>query len=333
LPAARCSLPNEPANARGEQLRKDRIDPRAALYVLYGNSCTGKVEKGELVTLNGGDIRHFAKVSHRLKAIVFLGHSGSLTLDAIRWCEAQGVAICLLDWYGELLSVTQPALKTDVAIRRAQFVADRLAMAKAILVQKTKSQAQIGKLSAATLKKALAGIRRARSVEELLAIEAHSALDYWSNWTFELKHKKRNWPDQWTHFHYRVSLISGGPRHAIHPVNAILNYAYSIVAAQVTRTLLAFGFDSAAGFLHADAGGRHSLTYDLLELLRPDIDKAILPWVASHTWKRPDFPVTPEGIVRLQPTLAAVVAQRAMREQGEIDGAVGWLRNLLSAAA
>ena len=24
-----------------------------------------------------------------------------------------------------------------------------------------------------------------------------------------------------------------------------------------------------------------------------DIDNAILPWVASHTWKRPDFPVTP----------------------------------------
>jgi CRISPR-associated protein Cas1 len=116
----------------------------------------------------------------------------------------------------------------------------------------------------------------------------------------------------------------------MHPVNAILNYAYSIVAAQVTRALLASGFDSAAGFLHADAGGRHSLTYDLLELLRPDIDKAILPWIASQTWKRPDFPVTPEGIVRLQPTLAAVVAQRAMREQRVVDAAVEWLKIVFS---
>jgi CRISPR-associated protein Cas1 len=116
-------------------------------------------------------------------------------------------------------------------------------------------------------------------------------------------------------------------------VNAILNYAYSVVAAQVTRTLQAGGFDSAAGFLHADAEGRHSLTYDVMELLRAEIDNAILPWVAYHTWKRPEFPVTPEGVVRLQPTLAAVVAQRAMREQREVDAAVGWLRNLLSAAA
>ena len=68
----------------------------------------------------------------------------------------------------------------------------------------------------------------------------------------------------------------------------------------------------------------------MLELLRAEIDNAILPWVASHMWKRPDFPVTPEGVVRLQPTLAAVVAQRAMQEQNEIDATVDcladWLR-------
>jgi hypothetical protein len=76
---------------------------------------------------------------------------------------------------------------------------------------------------------------------------------------FELKYKKRNWPSQWTHFVYRASQISGGPRHATHPVNAILNYAYSVAAAQITRALIASGFDSTAGFLHADSNGRHSL--------------------------------------------------------------------------
>jgi CRISPR-associated protein Cas1 len=171
-------------------------------------------------------------------------------------------------------------------------------------------------------------MKRAQSVDELVKIEGRLALEYWSNWTFELKHKKRDWPDHWTHFHYRASPISGGPRHAMHLVNAILNYAYSVVAAQITRTLQVSGFDSAAGFLHADAEGRHSLTYDVLELLRAETDNAILPWVASHTWKRPDFPVTPEGIVRLQPTLAAVVAQRAMQPQAKVDAAVAWFKNL-----
>src|SRR5262249_12348701 len=97
---------------------------------------------------------------------------------------------------------------------------------------------------------------------------------------------------------------------------------------QMTRSLQASGFDSAAGFLHADAEGRHSLTYDVLELLRADIDNAILPWVISHTWKRPDFPVTREGIVRLQPTLAAAAERRAMLAKKIIHSAIKWSRDL-----
>ena len=250
-------------------------------------------------------------------------------MDAIKWCEAQDIGIFVLDWYGELISVTQPALKTGAAIRRAQFSADRLTVARAILVQKTESQRRIGKLSQAGYGVALSQIRKSRSIKELLTIEARAALEYWSNWTFELKHRKRNWPDQWTHFSYRVSPISGGPRHAMHPVNAILNYAYAIAAAQITRALQATGFDSAAGFLHADAEGRHSLTYDVMELLRAGIDNAILPWVASQTWKRPDFPVTPEGTVRLQPTLAAIVAQRALLSETAIAAAIDWLQEFV----
>jgi CRISPR-associated protein Cas1 len=330
--ASNLPIPDYTADedAIAEDYWKNRIDPRASLHALNGNACALKVDKGELVSLNDGEVRRFSKVTHGLKAIVFLGQSGNLTLDAIKWCKAQGIAICLLDWYGDLLSVTQPALKTDVATRRAQFAANPLMTARAILGQKFAGQRRIGKLSQASYRSALAEMKQAKSVDELVKIEGRSALEYWSNWSFELKHKKRNWPDQWTHFIYRASPISGGPRHAMHPVNAILNYSYSVVAAQITRTLQASGFDSAAGFLHTDAEGRHSLTYDVLELLRAEIDNSILPWVASHTWKRPDFPVTPEGVVRLQPTLAAVVAQKAMREQKEIDrAAVGWLSQWL----
>lgn len=319
-------------DAIAEDYWKNRIDPRANIHALYGNACALKVDKGELVSFNDGDVRRFSKVTHGLRAILFLGQSGNLSLDAIKWCEAQGIAICLLDWHGDLLSVTQRALKTDVAIRRAQFAANPLLMARAILGQKFAGQRKIGKLSQASYRSALAEMKRAIGVDELIKIEGRLALEYWSNWNFELKHKKRNWPDQWTHFHYRASPISRGPRHATHPVNAILNYAYSVVASQVTRTLQGSGFDSAAGFLHADAEGRHSLTYDVLELLRAEIDNTILPWVALHTWKRPDFPVTPEGVVRLQPTLAAVVVQRVVREQKEVDAALGWLADLLSAS-
>ena len=132
-----------------------------------------------------------------------------------------------------------------------------------------------------------------------------------------------------------ASPISGNGRHATHPVNAILNYAYSVAATQLTRALAANGFDPACGFLHADAPGRMSLTYDALELLRADIHAAVLPWIASHKWKRADFPVTPEGVVRLQTSLAAVITQRtaAAISQRALDRVCAWLEDAVRRAA
>lgn len=308
---------------------KDRIDPRSVIHVLNGHGSSVKVQRGDLVTFDGEE-RRFPKVTHGLKTLVLLSQSGNITLDSIKWCEAQSVGIFVLGWNGELIAVSQTASSTNIDLRRAQFRADRFRVAKAILTQKLQSGLRIGKLSRAAGCEAFDRMKNARTVDDLFPIEAKAALDYWSNWNFTLMHKKRNWPDQWSAFNYRASPISGGARHATHPVNAILNYAYSIAAAQITRTLQARGFDSAAGFLHADSNGRHSLAYDVLELLRADIDATILPWIASHTWKRPDFPVTPEGIVRLQPTLAAIVAQKAMLAQKVPDLAVEWLREIVT---
>jgi CRISP-associated protein Cas1 len=304
---------------------KRRTNPRSPVHVLSGFNCSLKVRNDELVAFDTGEERSHSKVTHGLQSIVFLGEGGNVTIDAIKWCEAQGVAICVLGWQGDLISVTTPHAISDVAIRRAQFASNRLTVAQAILRRKLQRQVAIGKFSADKFRATVSQIKAARSVDELNLIEARAALEYWNNWSFNLKHRKRNWPSRWTLFAYRSSLLSGGPRHATHPVNAILNYAYSVAAAQVTRSLIAAGFDSTAGFLHADANGRHSLTYDALELLRADIDARILPWVAVHTWKRSDFPVTPQGVVRLQPTLAALVVQNALVPQEKIDQIIEWL--------
>jgi CRISPR-associated protein Cas1 len=304
---------------------KRRINPLSPVHVLSGFNCSLKVRNDDLVAFDTSQERLYSKVTHGLQSIAFLGEGGHITIDAIKWCEAQGVSICILGWHGDLISITTPNSISNVTIRRAQFAANRLTVAQVILKRKLQSQVAIGKLPAATVRATMPKIKAARSVDELNVIEARAALEYWSNWSFSLKHRKRNWPPRWTLFAYRASLISGGPRHATHPVNAILNYAYSVVAAQVTRSLITAGFDSTAGFLHADAEGRHSLTYDALELLRADIDARILPWVAAHTWKRSDFPVTPQGGVRLQPTLAALVVQNAVAPQEKINQIIEWL--------
>jgi CRISPR-associated protein Cas1 len=84
-------------------------------------------------------------------------------------------------------------------------------------------------------------------------------------------------------------------------VNAILNYAYAILAGQVERAAQLAGLDVAVGSLHADQEGRASLVYDLMEPLRPVIDREILSWVAAQRWRRADFAVDRQGVVRLHP--------------------------------
>jgi CRISP-associated protein Cas1 len=309
-PGIRDYMPAEDGAA--DRYWADKSDPSSSIHVLAGFGCSLKIEHGLLTTFDTGTVRKFEPVNHRLSAIVFTGASGLVTIDAIKWCAAKGIGIFVLDWLGDLLSVTLPAAPDNVAIRRAQFAADPLTTAKAILRQKIAASFRIGKLSERGLGTIYAKIKAARSIESLLMIEAKAAIDYWGQWRFALKHKQRGWPPSWAEFTLRGSPITGNPRHAVHPVNAILNYAYGVVAGMCVRSLTSVGLDPCAGFLHADRAGRYSLAYDLLELLRPEIDDAMLSWIADHTWTRADFPVTRSGVVRLQPALARVVAQRTV---------------------
>jgi hypothetical protein len=52
-------------------------------------------------------------------------------------------------------------------------------------------------------------------------------------------------PGHWIEFEGRSSGISGTPRHATHPINAILNYGYSMLAGQVERKAVTRGLDVA----------------------------------------------------------------------------------------
>jgi CRISP-associated protein Cas1 len=312
---------------------RDRADPRSSILTL--DRATLKVERGELVVWDGETERRFQKVVHSLKAIVFAGFAGTLSFQVIKWCELQNIALITTGWYGDFIGITGTHLTSTVDLRRAQYRANTFHVARSILEQKLLSGARIGRLSQAAHAKALARLKTARVNADLFPIEAEAALSYWDAWVFDLHFVRRNWPASWERFEHRASPISGGGRHATHPVNAILNFSYSIAAAHLTRALAAYGFDPACGFLHADAPGRMSLAYDSLELLRAAVDSAILPWVASHKWKRADFPVTPTGIVRLHSTLTAVVAQHATAAvaASEVDKVCKWLDDTVRGAA
>lgn len=59
--------------------------------------------------------------------------------------------------------------------------------------------------------------------------------------------------------------------------NAALNYAYGIGYSTVEKIIILSGLDPTAGFFHSDAYGKPVLSFDLIEVFRPYVDKAIFP--------------------------------------------------------
>jgi CRISPR-associated protein Cas1 len=70
-------------------------------------------------------------------------------------------------------------------------------------------------------------------------------------------------------------------RHATHPVNAMLIYAYTVLESQVRIAAVAQGLDPTIGYLHTSRRGRVALAYDLMEPLRPRVDRLVLEFLPS----------------------------------------------------
>ena len=58
--------------------------------------------------------------------------------------------------------------------------------------------------------------------------------------------------------------------------NASLNYMYGMGYAGVEKTIILSGLDPNAGFYHADSYGKPTLSFDIIEMCRPIIDKTLI---------------------------------------------------------
>ena len=83
-------------------------------------------------------------------------------------------------------------------------------------------------------------------------------------------------------------------------VNAMLSFAYSLLAHDCASALESVGLDSYVGFLHRDRPGRTSLALDLMEELRPCMaDRFVLTLINNRQVKASDFLQMESGAVLL----------------------------------
>lgn len=83
-------------------------------------------------------------------------------------------------------------------------------------------------------------------------------------------------------------------------VNAMLSFAYSLLAHDCASALESVGLDAYVGFLHRDRPGRESLALDLMEELRPCMaDRFVLTLVNNRMVRPEDFQAQDSGAVLL----------------------------------
>jgi hypothetical protein len=135
-----------------------------------------------------------------------------------------------------------------------------------------------------------------------------------------------NLPRSWMRFAQRGKGNAFlGPKHAAHPINAMLNYCYVVEAGRLAKALAAQGLALPIGYLHSDKKDRNSLVWDAIEPLRPSIDAKVFAFVEAHEFARRDFPQSGYNVHRLSRDVTQLLLHKATLPQREIEGAAEWM--------
>ena len=338
--ADRCRYWAAKANATPTRKRRER---RTEPLVVSGHGLAVRVDKGCLI-VKGGHTHYPAEASEQRffkggldvpPRIVAVDGSGTLTLDALDWMAEQGIAFVRINYDGAQAVVMSPtgyaANPERITWQRETRDNPKRQLAFAIKTTKGKLQAALETLgyhlpksdsqSAAIriTENALLEIAEAQSLSALLGIEGKAANAYWRAWHgIELRWKAKTRypiPDEWRVFKSRSSILNNGKLknlHASNPVNAMLNYAYAVLLTQMRIKAIAEGYDPMFGILHDQRTKRKemspSFALDLMEPLRPVVDRAVLKLISDETFSGADFQLQSDGVCRLNPELARMVA-------------------------
>jgi CRISPR-associated endonuclease Cas1 len=323
---------------------EDVIDVASALPITYSRdtSATGvcvadgmglrvHVERGALVVEDGvGEhrrTRSFDKATHGLRRLVVIGSTGFWTLDALHWCRRLGVGVVVLAPDGTPALASAAYGMDDARLRRAQVLAQGtevgLGIVRRLLVAKLEGHFAIardvlGDTRGADIVEGFAeAMALAEDVEDARRLEAQAAAAYFGTWPqvgvvrFVSKDDLRV-PPHWRRFNGRRSALRGkgvSNQRAERPLNALLNFTYRLAEAEARLALLVVGLDPGLGLLHADYPGRDSLALDLLEPVRPAVERYVLRLVGSHRFHKRDFTETPDGHVRIMTPLTHELAE------------------------
>jgi len=251
-----------------------------------------------------------ADASGTLRHIVILGGNGFITAQALRWLASLEVSLTMIENNGKvLLSLGRQNYPYATLARRqalAVYQDTGLQIARWLITEKMRGQAENldgMSITSVPIRKEMKALQKSVSLQEIMFHEAMAAAHYWSELegirlSFVRKNQKRI-PSRWLTLGKRFSPISKRAMHAATPGQAMLNYLYGVAESLCAIQLASVGLNPEVGIIHTDVDNRRSMALDLIETIRPGIDKLAFEYFRQQVFAKSDFWETDRGSVRL----------------------------------
>ena len=244
-----------------------------------------------------------------LENIFYFGYKG-VSPSLIGECAKRNIGLCFLSGHGKFLARVCGMNPGNVLLRKKQyllsedyaescrlasnFILGKIFNARTVIERMKRDHPlsidQNKFMSVSDDLKFL--IRKTRKVddkEKLLGIEGNAASLYFSLLDDLILVDKSNF-----------NFSTRQRRPPIGRVNALLSFAYTILAHDCASALESVGLDAYVGFLHSDRPGRPSLALDLMEELRAIYaDRFILTLINNRIMKPSDFDIKENGVTLL----------------------------------
>lgn len=232
---------------------------------------------GENVVVSRGKAEQARFPLHTLEGILCFSYAGA-SPALMGECASRGIDLAFFTPQGKFLARTAGEARGNVLLRQQQyracddpvascryarcFVLGKVYNARWVLERATRDHLQrvpVEQLKSVSgqLAAALPRIRDAMSSEELLGLEGEAAQRYFSAFDSLILQQRP------------AFAFSGRSRRPpLDPINALLSFAYTLLARECAAALEGAGLDPYVGFLHRPRPGRSSLALDLMEELR-----------------------------------------------------------------
>lgn len=264
---------------------------------------------GENVVIQVGDEERGRFPLHGLEGIVCFSYRGA-SPALMGACGERGIDLCFFRPSGRFLARVSGGVRGNVLLRKTQYrvsedkaasldigksmLSGKLYNARWVLERATRDHAlsvdaERLKAASAMLKGALSRVEKAESADSLRGIEGDAAAEYFGVFDELILNG-----DEAFAFRGRSR------RPPLDCVNALLSFAYALLAKNCASALESVGLDPYVGFVHTDRPGRESLALDLMEELRPAFaDRFVLSCINNRIVNAQMFEKTDSGAVLL----------------------------------